>query len=65
MLPPLKVFADQSRQHFTPEKIKAGTLHSTNKVFERYLQCKPYDAIEIYKKASEKATIGVLKGNCD
>jgi len=42
------------RKYFTPEQIKTTTLHSTNKAFERYLQCKPDDAKEVYLKASER-----------
>lgn len=32
----------------TPEQIKAGTMHTTNKAFERYFQRKSDDAIQVY-----------------
>jgi integrase len=35
----------------TPEQIKAGSLHKTNKAFERYFQSKQIDAKLVYQKA--------------
>ncbi|MBT4363618.1 MAG: hypothetical protein HOD17_03940 [Desulfobacteraceae bacterium] len=47
------------------EEIKGGSLHKTNKAFERYMQSKSADAMKVYKKASEltgkKARIIKLK----
>ena len=41
------------REAFTPEQIRnSGTLHSTNKAFDRYLQNKADDARKIYAFAS-------------
>lgn len=38
---------------FSPEEIRrSGTLHSTNKAFDRYLQIKTNDSIKIYQKIS-------------
>lgn len=35
-------------KYFSPEEIKTkGTLHSTNKAFDRYFQIKPEDSIKI------------------
>ncbi len=36
-------------QHLTPEEIKTGTLHSTNKAFERYFQREAKDAKKVYQ----------------
>jgi hypothetical protein len=35
----------------TPEEIKKGTMHSTNKAFERYFQKQASDAKMVYQKA--------------
>lgn len=35
-------------KEFSPEQIKAGTMHSTNKAFDRYLQVQTDDALSIY-----------------
>ncbi len=37
------------RKEFSPEQIKAGTMHSTNKAFDRYLQIQSDDALPIYQ----------------
>jgi hypothetical protein len=37
------------RKDFSPEQIKAGTMHSTNKAFDRYLQIQTDDALSIYE----------------
>ncbi len=37
------------RKQFSPEQIKAGTMHSTNKAFDRYLQIQTDDALSIYE----------------
>lgn len=36
------------KDHLSPEQIKVGTMHSTNKAFERYFQRNSQDAIEVY-----------------
>ncbi|NOR23314.1 MAG: hypothetical protein GQ542_02790 [Desulforhopalus sp.] len=41
------------KEHCSPEQIKAGTMHSTNKAFERYFQRNSQDAIEIYSLAEK------------
>ena len=40
------------KEFLSPEQIKAGTMHSTNKAFERYFQRKSQDAIQVYSLAS-------------
>lgn len=40
------------KDHLSPEQIKAGTMHSTNKAFERYFQRNSQDAIEVYSLTS-------------
>ena len=43
------------RNHFSPEKIRAaGTLHTTNKAFERYLRYNSSDSKAIYEVARNK-----------
>jgi hypothetical protein len=38
------------RKYFTPEEIRnSGTLHTTNKAFDRYLQVKRQDVKNIYE----------------
>ena len=37
----------------TPEQIKAGTMHATNKAFERYFQRAAEDCLTVYRKVSE------------
>jgi hypothetical protein len=36
------------KDYLSPEQIKAGTMHSTNKAFERYFQRNSQDAITVY-----------------
>ena len=43
------------KQFLTPEQIKAGTMHSTNKAFERYFQTNASDALEVFKLTSKVA----------
>lgn len=38
------------REHFSPEQIKQGTMHQTNKAFERYFRVGANDIREIYQK---------------
>lgn len=40
------------RKDFTPEQIKQGTMHQTNKAFERYFRIGADDIREIYEKSS-------------
>ena len=50
------------RSYFSPEQIKrAGTMHSSNKAFERYFQFESEDAIKLYKKASNNVEIKPMK----
>ena len=37
----------------TPEQIKKGTGHSTNKAFERYFQRKERDAVQVYQTIND------------
>jgi hypothetical protein len=36
------------RKYRTPEEIRLGSMHSTNKAFERYFRIEPDDLREIY-----------------
>lgn len=40
------------REHFSPEQIKQGTMHQTNKAFERYFRIEADDVRNIYNQAS-------------
>ena len=40
------------RKDFSPEQIKQGTMHQTNKAFERYFRIGADDIREIYEKSS-------------
>ncbi len=42
------------REHFSPEQIKQGTMHQTNKAFERYFRIEAEDVRNIYSQASLK-----------
>ena len=42
------------REHFSPEQIKQGTMHQTNKAFERYFRVGADDIRMIYKQTSLK-----------
>jgi len=37
------------RDQFTPDQIKKGTMHHTNKAFERYFQIELEDSRKIYQ----------------
>ncbi|WP_319549326.1 site-specific integrase [Desulfogranum marinum] len=43
------------RKHFSPEQIKQGTMHQTNKAFERYFRIGSDDIRSIYQQASDSA----------
>ncbi len=43
------------REHFSPEQIKQGTMHQTNKVFERYFRVGADDIRSIYQVTSSKS----------
>ena len=45
------------RQHFTPEQIKQGTMHQTNKAFERYFRIEADDVRNIYQAATNNISI--------
>lgn len=45
------------KQFLSPEQIKAGTMHSTNKAFERYFQTNTSDALEVFKLTTPVATV--------
>ncbi len=40
------------RKNFSPEQIKQGTMHQTNKAFERYFRIGADDIREIYEQSS-------------
>jgi integrase len=40
------------REHFSPEQIKQGTMHQTNKAFERYFRIEAEDVRNIYSHSS-------------
>lgn len=46
------------RKHLSPEQIKAGTMHSTNKAFDRYLQIQSGDALDVYRMANSMTRAG-------
>lgn len=50
------------RKYRTPEEIRLGSMHSTNKAFERYFQVEPDDLREIYKDTGGKKVAKVFKG---
>jgi hypothetical protein len=37
----------------TPEQIKGGTMHATNRAFERYFQRTAKACLKVYRKVSE------------
>jgi hypothetical protein len=41
------------RKHFSPEQIKQGTMHQTNKAFERYFRVGADDIRAIYQETSQ------------
>lgn len=47
-------------QVLTPEQIKQGSLHKTNKAFERYMQTKSKDALMVYRTASNLTKKGEI-----
>jgi hypothetical protein len=52
------------RKDFLPEQIKQGTMHQTNKAFERYFRIGADDIREIYQQSSgnnEKKTLKLNK----
>lgn len=52
------------RDYFSPERIrKDGTLHRTNKAFDRYLQSNSKDAKEIYTTALKLTLLKNIGGN--
>ena len=50
------------RSELSPEQIKAGTLHTTNKAFERYFQATAVDAMLVYQKADNLTKKGKREG---
>jgi hypothetical protein len=48
-------------EKLSPEQIKAGTLHSTNKAFERYFQAEARNARQVYQ-AAQSMQEKMLKG---
>jgi hypothetical protein len=40
----------------TPEEIRLGSMHSTNKAFERYFQVEPDDLRNIYRDPQQADT---------
>jgi integrase len=51
------------RKHFSPEQIKQGTMHQTNKAFERYFRVGADDIRSIYKETSRNNTIAIPPRN--
>jgi len=45
------------REYLTPDQIKRGTMHSTNKAFERYFQIEMEDALKVYRTALHTSRI--------
>lgn len=52
------------RQYLSPEQIKIGTMHSTNKAFERYFQTGTEDALDVFRLAQNGNTCGIRKKAC-
>lgn len=44
------------REHFSPEQIKQGTMHQTNKAFERYFRVGADDIRTIYQETTRTST---------
>ncbi|MBU0730208.1 MAG: tyrosine-type recombinase/integrase [Proteobacteria bacterium] len=53
--------ASALREFLSPEQIKLGTMHSTNKAFERYFQTGAEDALRVFKLTSGGTTSGPPK----
>jgi integrase len=51
------------RRHRTPEEIKLGSMHSTNKAFERYYRIDPNDYRNIYRDTKNAMTDNIRKRN--
>lgn len=51
------------RKDFSPEQIKQGTMHQTNKAFERYFRIGADDIREIYQQSSGNNEKKALKLN--
>ncbi|MDB9822858.1 hypothetical protein OAC89_04080 [Deltaproteobacteria bacterium] len=49
------------RKYRTPEEIKLGSMHSTNKAFERYFQVEPDDLRNIYRDTRIKEKAGIIR----
>jgi hypothetical protein len=41
------------RKYLTPEQIRQGTMHGTNKAFERYYQRQTEDSLPIFEKIKQ------------
>jgi integrase len=52
-------------QILSPEQIKAGTMHSTNKAFERYFQRQGSDARAVYQQVKDLQQTYNQKGKID
>ena len=50
------------RKFLSPEQIKAGTMHSTNKAFDRYLQIQNDDALSVYELARSGKRVSYQNG---
>ena len=48
------------RKKFSPEQIKSGTMHATNKAFERYYSVGADDIREIYALSKPKSKQSVV-----
>jgi hypothetical protein len=49
------------RKYRTPEEIRLGSMHSTNKAFERYVQVEPNDLRNIYRDTQVSRKNGTEK----
>lgn len=49
------------RKYLSPEQIKIGTMHSTNKAFERYFQPGTEDALDVFELTRNGNTSGTQK----
>ncbi len=52
--------ATELKKHFSIDEIRRyGTLHNTNKAFDRYLQCDNTDSKKLYEKASANKLLNI------
>jgi hypothetical protein len=53
------------KEFLSPEQIKAGTMHSTNKAFERYFQRNNNDALNVFQLARNGIQVEHIKNEAN